>query len=58
MPYKLKPNVPAFQVTREGEFEYHKFLHGEVYERVPEEEKERFDYTDLKNDYTDSLKSE
>jgi hypothetical protein len=40
--YRLKTNQSAFQVTREGPFEYHTFKHGEVYEKVPPEEIHRF----------------
>jgi hypothetical protein len=54
MPYKLKAKENEFQVTREGKFEYKHFKHGEIYESVPEEEKERFDYSDLKSDSSDS----
>jgi hypothetical protein len=41
--YTLKPGQPAFQVTREGPFEYHTFKQGEIYEKVPPEEINRFD---------------
>ena len=41
--YRLKTNQSAFQVTREGPFEYHTFKHGEIYEKVPHEEIHRFD---------------
>jgi len=41
--YTLKPGQPAFQVTREGPFEYHTFKRGEIYEKVPPEEIHRFD---------------
>lgn len=43
MSYKLKPSENAFQVTREGEFEFKSFRHGEVYERIPKEEAHRFE---------------
>ena len=41
--YRLKPSEEAFQVTREGPFEYHRFVHSEVYDSIPEEEKNRFE---------------
>lgn len=40
--YKLKPKVPAFQVTAEGTFAYHTFKHGEVYEKIPPEQEHKF----------------
>lgn len=43
MRFILKPEENEFQVTREGEFEFKTFRHGEVYEKIPEEEKERFE---------------
>ena len=43
MSYKLKLSENAFQVTREGEFEFKSFRHGEVYERIPKEEARRFE---------------
>ncbi len=43
MAYKLKPGQFGFQVTKEGEFEYKTFKPGEVYDRIPEEEKDRFE---------------
>lgn len=43
MAWRLKEKENAFQVTREGPFEYHRFLHGVAYEKVPEEEKNRFE---------------
>ncbi len=39
----LKNSVNDFQVTREGEFEYHTFKHGEIYARIPKEEADRFE---------------
>lgn len=41
--WKLKPEENEFQVTREGEFEYRTFRHGETYAKVPEEEAPRFE---------------
>ena len=41
--YRLKKDLPEFQVTREGEFEYHTFVHGVMYERIPEEDRSRFE---------------
>ena len=41
--YTLKPGQPEFQVTREGDFEYHTFKRGEIYDKVPPEEIRRFD---------------
>ena len=43
MRYQLKPQFPAFQVTREGEFEYHHFKHGEIYQKIPDPERDRFE---------------
>ena len=43
MLYRLKPSEEAFQVTREGPFEYHRFVHFEIYDMEPEEEKKRFE---------------
>lgn len=43
MIYKLKEEAADFQVTRPGEFEYQTFKHGEVYENIPQEEKDRFE---------------
>jgi len=43
MSFKLKATEPGFQVTREGEFEYHKFLPGRIYEKVPPEEIHKFE---------------
>jgi hypothetical protein len=45
MPYKLKEKENEFQVTKEGEFEYHHFKHGEIYDKVPIEEQHRFEET-------------
>lgn len=39
----LKLSEEAFQVTREGPFEYHRFVHFEFYDSIPEEEKNRFE---------------
>ncbi len=41
--FTLKKQYPAFQVTKEGPFEYHTFKHGVVYPEVPVEEKHKFD---------------
>ncbi len=41
--YKLKKSENAFQVTKEGPFEYHIFKHGKIYTSIPEEEKDRFE---------------
>ncbi len=43
MKYILKPSENEFQVTREGEFEFKTFRHGEVYEKIPPEEANRFE---------------
>lgn len=45
MSYKLKEKENEFQVTKEGEFEYHTFKHGVIYNRVPSEEAHRFEET-------------
>ncbi len=41
--YRLKKDLPEFQVTREGPFEYHTFRHGVTYDRIPEEDQDRFE---------------
>lgn len=41
--YRLKRGLPEFQVTREGKFEYHTFKHGVIYERIPEEDRDKFE---------------
>ena len=41
--FVLKVNCPAFQVTAEGEFEYHTFRHGEIYNKIPPEEAHKFE---------------
>ena len=41
--YRLKASEPDFQVTREGEFAFHTFRSGVLYERVPEEDRDRFE---------------
>ena len=41
--FVLKANYPPFQVTAEGEFEYHTFRHGEIYDKVPPGEAYKFD---------------
>lgn len=41
--YRLKASEEAFQVTREGAFEYHRFVHFELYDSIPEQEKGRFE---------------
>jgi hypothetical protein len=43
MQYQLKKTTNEFQVTREGEFEYHRFKHGVVYDKVPPEEADKFE---------------
>jgi hypothetical protein len=43
MSFRLKKESYEFQVIREGKFEYKHFKHGEVYEEIPDEEKERFE---------------
>jgi hypothetical protein len=45
MPYKLKPKELAFQVTREGKFEYHRYRQGQIYEEIPPEDVHRFEKT-------------
>lgn len=39
--YKLKPNVPDFEVV-DGPFAGRKYKAGEVYPEVPENEKDKF----------------
>ena len=41
--YRLKKSEEGFQVTREGEFEYHRFEQGKLYEKIPPEESDRFE---------------
>ena len=43
MAWRLKAGESGFQVTREGDFEYQTFKPGEVYERIPLEEADRFE---------------
>jgi hypothetical protein len=43
MPYKLKLKELAFQVIREGKFEYRRYVHGIVYDEIPPEDANRFD---------------
>ena len=45
MPYKLKKKELAFQVTREGKFEYRRYVHGIVYDEIPPEDAHRFEQT-------------
>ena len=42
MPYKLKPGVESFEVV-DGPFAGKKFLRGKVYEKIPPEEKKKFE---------------
>ena len=46
MGYRLKKDLPEFQVTREGPFEHHTFRHGVIYDRIPEEDREKFESVD------------
>jgi len=41
--FVLKANYPPFQVTAEGELEYHTFRHGEIYDKIPDGEAYKFD---------------
>jgi hypothetical protein len=41
MPFELRDKYPAFQVI-EGEFAYHTFRHGEIYDTVPPEHEDKF----------------
>ncbi len=41
--WRLKPAENEFQVTREGPFEYAKFIHGQAYGEIPPEEVHRFE---------------
>ncbi len=43
MSFKLIEGQPAFQVTREGPFEYHTFEPGKIYTSIPSEEADRFE---------------
>lgn len=47
MPYKLKLKELAFQVIREGKFEYRRYVHGIVYDEIPPEDANRFE--EIKN---------
>jgi len=42
MKYKLKPGVESFEVV-DGPFAGKKFLRGKVYEKIPREEKGKFE---------------
>ena len=44
--YKLKPKELAFQVTREGKFEYRHYRQGQIYDEIPPEDAHRFEKTD------------
>ena len=46
MAYRLKKSELAFQVTREGKFEYRRYKHGEIYNEVPPEDFHRFERTE------------
>jgi hypothetical protein len=43
MGYRLKEKFPSFRVTREGEFAYHRFEHGKTYDKVPQEDQDKFE---------------
>lgn len=43
MSYKLKAKELAFQVTREGEFEYRRYKQGIIYNEIPPEDAHRFE---------------
>ncbi len=47
MPYRLKKTESAFQVCREGKFEYRRYEHGKTYDEVPPEDAHRFEKTDM-----------
>ena len=40
--YKLKPGIESFEVV-DGAFAGKRFLRGKVYEKIPPEEKDRFE---------------
>jgi len=52
MPYRLKKGVPAFQVIREGEFEYHLFTHGRSYNKIPPQDVDKFDVIETEPNVT------
>jgi hypothetical protein len=43
MSFKLKKEENAFQVLREGKFEYRRYEHGKAYDEVPPEDAHRFE---------------
>jgi len=43
MSFRLKKTENAFQVLREGKFEYRRYGHGKTYDEVPPEDAHRFD---------------
>jgi hypothetical protein len=50
MSFKLKKEENAFQVMREGKFEYRRYEHGKPYDEVPPEDAHRFEKTNNTND--------
>ena len=53
--YKLKPKELAFQVTREGKFEYRHYRQGQIYDEIPPEDAQRFE--EITNNTNDTNKS-
>ncbi len=47
MSYQLKKTENAFQVCREGKFEYRRYEHGKTYDEVPPEDAHRFEETQI-----------
>jgi hypothetical protein len=43
MDYRLNKKFPGFQVTREGKFEWRRYIHGQTYNEVPPEDAHRFE---------------
>lgn len=47
MAYHLKKEFPAFQVMRQGKFEWRRYMHGQTYDEVPPEDAHKFKKTDM-----------
>lgn len=47
MAYRLKPGITAFQVMRQGKFEWRRYRHGQTYDEVPPEDAHKFKKTDM-----------
>jgi precorrin-6x reductase len=56
MPYRLKKTENAFQVCREGKFEYRRYERGKTYDEVPPEDAHRFEEISVSGSVSDSKK--